>query len=180
MSFTYRADFAQTTQALSRVVENHRAVRDQVLTDIGFVMLGKQKKHFSQLVRTGSSNGVTWPSPKPRTIRTRQLLAARGQLANVAPEHIGWRSGALFGGFRFRVRRWGRQVDLTNVVRYAGAFAARRPIYPTSMPGDWLTSAEAAAQRRLDKYFGSAASPARGESEFDRLMREAKARYAPA
>lgn len=151
---TFRADFPQTSAALSRIVNEHRGVREQVMGDIGRALLFRQRLHYGQLVRTGSSNGVTWPTLAASTLRDRRSLARRGVIENTIVGFGGYRTGAIAAGFRYRVNLWGRRIILGNVQRYAGAFSARRPIYPTAMPSEWIDASEAATEKRLGKHYG--------------------------
>lgn len=151
MPFVVRSTIAAELQSFRRLATESATNRRPVLTQIGFYLLAKEQEHFNRLVTTGSSNGVTWPKPSDATLARRRALAKRGLLANADPEQIGVLSGKLAGGFRFRTTS--NQVRISNVTPYAGAFGARRPLYPTSFPGDWLAGCDAIAQRGIDRLF---------------------------
>lgn len=149
MPFRVDSNIGQIRDAVSGQRERFPALRDKVLQRSGFYLLAQQKAHFDALVKTGTSNGVTWPRPAESTLRKRQALARRGLLANADPENVGVESGRLARGFRFRVR--GNRVLLVNITPYAGAFSVRRPIFPPSVPAAWQAGCEAITQQVIDK-----------------------------
>lgn len=149
MPFEFRSTLDQTVRAMRQTREGFPQRRNRALQSMGFYMLAQERKHFGQLVATGSSNGVTWSKPAEATVRRRRALAKRGLLATADPERIGILSGEMAKGFRFRVTR--RSVRLINIVPYSNIFGFHRPIYPRTFPADWLQACDNITQRAIDK-----------------------------
>jgi hypothetical protein len=146
--------FASEIAGVRRIVSELPRTIQGTLTAIGFSLVGHQKQHFTQLSKTGASNGVAWPRLAESTLAKRRALQRRGLLANADPEQIGFLSGRLSKSFRFSSNSVD-QVRLTNVDTAAGIFAQRRPLYPSTIPAPWLASAESITQRRIDRLTDS-------------------------
>lgn len=120
------------------------------LHSIGRDLLARERQHFGQLSKTGSSEGVSWPRMAESTLKKRLALQKRGLLANADPEQIGVLTGHLSKSFRY-VTDNTTEVRLINTDKEASAFAARRPIFPPTVPPAWLSSSETIAQKSLDQ-----------------------------
>lgn len=147
MPFAITSTLAQEHDRIRRQAASLPDRRRSALVRIGFYLVTQQKRHFRQLVETGSANGTTWPRPAPSTIRRRQALARRGLLANADPQHIGQQSGRLANSFRFVTHD--RTVAVYNAAPYANAFNARRPLFP--LPAAWKAGCERIAQTLIPK-----------------------------
>jgi hypothetical protein len=144
---------------VQRIAAGLPQTKRSALVSIGHKLLAREKAHFDQLTRSGSSLGVTWPGPAASTIKRRRSLQRRGLLNNVDPQQIGRLTGSLAAGFRFTVK--GDRVSVVNVDPQAGYFAHKRPIFPPTMPDAWVHDSETILQRKLDQL----STPSRKESE---------------
>lgn len=157
MAMTIKSQLTPMLSDFQRRCETLAERRGVVAESMGRFLLHQQRLHFGQLVRTGSSNGVTWPSPAVSTLAQRRSLARRGLLPNVSPEMIGIRTGKLSQSFRFRANSNG--VRLVNIDPKSGTFSKRRPLYPPFLPPAWLAGCESIAQKTLEKNFDGLGSP---------------------
>jgi hypothetical protein len=137
MPFVVKSDIHSESQAFRRLATERARDRRALTNQLGYYLLAKQNDHFQQLVKTGSSNGVAWPRLAESTLAKRRALQRRGLLAIADPEQIGIMTGWLASHFRFRSTA--NRVTITNTASYAGAFAARRPIFPATFPTQWLS-----------------------------------------
>lgn len=154
MPLTFHSNFDSDLEQIRRLAAQGPQTRREVLQQIGFVLVVKQKQHFNQLARTGSSNGVTWRRQSPQTLLKRQRLQRRGRLAtSTSPEQQGIESGNTAGSFFFKVKS--DSVRLMAGQRTAAGLmlAGGRPVFPTTIPANWLDSAERVAQNRLDRLY---------------------------
>lgn len=149
MPLEVRSTIEREQTALRQLAERLPQVRRSVLTRMGQYLVGRERKHFLDLTKSGSSNGVTWPKDAPITMEQRRRMASQGMLAD--PNQIGVRSGGILNGFRFHVDADATSVTVLNRAPYANAFNSKRPIFPPSLPDSWLAGCERIAQATLDK-----------------------------
>ena len=149
MPFVSRSDFSSDLSAIQQLPNELVRQQQSALKSIGFSLVAKQRQHFNQLTKTGSSNGVTWPAPAPATIARRRTLQRRGLLPNADPNQSGRVTGELGNSFRFSVRK--NSVVVVNTSAHANFFNVKRPLMPTAMPAEWQASSEAIVQRSLDR-----------------------------
>jgi len=153
MPITFQADFRPQQAQLDNLAKSQPGLRGDILRQIGFVLVIKQKQHFQQLSRTGSSNGVTWRRQSPQTLKKRQRLQRQGRLA-AAPEQQGIESGNTAGGFLFKASVTDNSVKLMSKHSAAGFLkGSGRPPFPNTIPANWIDSAERVTQRRLDRLY---------------------------
>lgn len=149
MPFSFHFDVEGLAGQVQGIRDGLPPSKQRALTSIGYRLVSLEKQHFHQLTETGSSNGVSWPKPAAATLAHRKTLQRKGLLGNADPEDVGRTTGRLGNSFRFVVKR--DRVYLTNTDPKAGYFSAKRPLYPQSMPANWLASSEATVQRNLDQ-----------------------------
>lgn len=154
MPISFHADFDSDREQIQRLAKQSPQTRREVLQQIGFVLVARQRQHFAQLSRTGSSNGVTWKRQSPRTLLKRQRLQRRGRLAaGVSSDQQVIESGNTAGSFFFSVKT--HSVRLMAGQRTAAGLlksSGRQP-FPNVIPANWLDSAERVAQRQLDRHY---------------------------
>ena len=154
MPLTFRADITSEREQIQRLVRQAPQTRKEILTQIGFALVSKQRQHFQQLSRTGSANGVTWKRQAPQTLIKRLRLQRQGRLAaGVSPADQGILSGNTAGSFFFSVRP--NAVRLMAGQRTAAGLlmSTGRPVFPATIPASWADSAERVTQSQLDRYY---------------------------
>jgi hypothetical protein len=151
---TFKADFTSEREQIQRLVAQGPQTRREVLQQIGFVLVVKQKQHYQELSRSGSSNGITWKKQSTATLLKRQRLQRLGRLVSgTSPEQQGIETGNTAGAFKFKVsansvRLMAGQRSAANLLSGTG-----RPVFPQTIPANWQDSAERVAQRSLDRLY---------------------------
>lgn len=151
MPFIVHSNIESEFQAFRQIATESQSDRRAMMNQLGFYLLDKEKAHFNQLAKTGSSNGVTWPKHADATAKRRAALARRGRLT-VQPDTIGIMTGFMASRFRFRANS--NQVRITNTAPYQGAFSVKRPIYPATFPAEWLSGCDSIVQSHSNKVTG--------------------------